>query len=283
MSINIGINFDYVRSRDKSFREAVELASKLGYAYVEPFLHTGREMMSEAGYYHSFSMEEDPLTMKDLFQANRVTPSAVSAHCPLMRPEISVPYLERAIRFAAVVGAPIVNTDEGALPAWLSEEEGWQALRYTLKTVLRTAERYKVFIGVEPHQIFTKTTKGLLKVATLVESPMLRINYDTGNAYLCGEDLYAGLEAAGSLLAHVHAKDISVEQSDAERGHVTGTAVGCACGDGVVDWSRVVDVLRRIAYKGVLSVECGTIEQAARSLDHLAGVLATSQPAVATR
>ena len=30
MSINIGINFDYVRSRDKSFREAVELAGKLG-------------------------------------------------------------------------------------------------------------------------------------------------------------------------------------------------------------------------------------------------------------
>lgn len=280
MSIQIGINFDYVRSADKPFRTAVELAQKLGYAYVEPFLHTGREMMSEAGYYHSFSMEEDPLTMKDIFQAHGVTPSAVSAHCPLLRPEISVPYLDRAIRFAAAVGAPIVNTDEGALPSYLTEEEGWQTLRYTLKSVLRTAERYNIAIGIEPHQIFTKTTPGLLKVATLVESPMLRINYDTGNAYLCGEDPYEGLEACGALLAHVHAKDISVAQSDAERGQVTGTAVGCACGDGVFDWTRVLKVLRKIGYEGVLSVECGTIEQAARSLEHLNSILAAEQNSV---
>jgi hypothetical protein len=34
----------------------------------------------------------------------------------------------------------------------------------------------------------------------------------------------------------VHAKDISVEPSRAERGKVTGTPLGCACGDGVIDW-----------------------------------------------
>ena len=33
-----------------------------------------------------------------------------------MRPEISVPYLEKAIRLAAVIGAPVVNTDEGVRP-----------------------------------------------------------------------------------------------------------------------------------------------------------------------
>ena len=33
----------------------------------------------------------------------------------------------------------------------------------------------------------------------------------------------------------MHAKDIAIEQSDAERGKVTGTPVGCACGDGVID------------------------------------------------
>ena len=40
-----------------------------------------------------------------------------------MRPEISVPYLEKAIRLAAVIGAPVVNTDEGIRPAWLEAED----------------------------------------------------------------------------------------------------------------------------------------------------------------
>jgi sugar phosphate isomerase/epimerase len=71
----------------------------------------------------------------------------------------------------------------------------------------------------------------------------------------------------------MHAKDISVEQSDAERGKVMGTAVGCACGDGVIDWEAVVAILKPIPQDIVLSVECGTLDQAERSVTHLRKVL----------
>jgi sugar phosphate isomerase/epimerase len=108
-----------------------------------------------------------------------------------------------------------------------------------------------------------------MRIATLVEHPLLRINYDTGNAYLAGEDIYAALERIGSRLVHVHAKDISVEHSDAELGKVAGTPVGCGCGDGVLDWGRIIEIIRRHGFDGVLSVECGTPEEAARSLLHL--------------
>jgi sugar phosphate isomerase/epimerase len=72
-----------------------------------------------------------------------------------------------------------------------------------------------------------------------------------------------------SRLVHLHAKDISVEQSDAERGKVTGTAVGCACGDGVVDWAKIVELCRSAPRDIVMSVECGTIDEAERSIKHL--------------
>jgi sugar phosphate isomerase/epimerase len=78
----------------------------------------------------------------------------------------------------------------------------------------------------------------------------------------------------GPRIVHMHAKDISVEHSDDERGKVTGTPVGCACGDGVVDWTRVVTLLKQAGFNGVLSVECGTPEEAARSLTHLNEVIA---------
>jgi sugar phosphate isomerase/epimerase len=70
----------------------------------------------------------------------------------------------------------------------------------------------------------------------------------------------------------VHAKDISVQMSAAEKGKVTGTPVGCACGDGVIDWARVIEILHAGGFSGVLSVECGSAEQAARSLRHLSGI-----------
>ena len=68
---------------------------------------------------------------------------------------------------------------------------------------------------------------------------------------------------------HLHAKDITDAHSAAERGKVTGTPVGCACGDGVIDWRRVIDIVRRCPRDIVFSVECGSIDDAARSLKHL--------------
>ena len=275
MSIEVGVNLEFIRKEDKPFAGGVERAAQLGYKFVEPLVHCGRELLSEAGYFHSFSMDDDPGEMKDILDRYGVRASGLSAHSPLMRPEISVPYLQRAIRFAAAVGAPVINTDEGIRPAWLPDDaEAFNIMKYTLTTALRTAERYGIAIGIEPHQSISKTTAGLMRIATLVEHPLLRINYDTGNAHLGGADPYEGLRIAGKRLVHIHAKDISYEQSGEERGRVTGTPVGCACGDGVIDWEKVIAILTDLGFHGVLSVECGTSDQAARSLAHLGAVLA---------
>jgi len=273
MSIEVGVNMEFIRSQDKPFAAGVERAAQIGFRYVEPMVHNGRELLSEAGYFHSFSLDDDPFAMKDILDQYGVQPSGLSSHCPLMRPEISVPYLQKAIRFAAAIGAPVVNTDEGIRPSWVDLDEAFHVMKYTLTTVLQTAERYDIYVGIEPHQSISRTTEGLLRIATLVKSPRLRVNYDTGNAFLAGEDPYKGLQAVQHLLVHVHAKDIAFQQAEAEKGKVTGTAVGCACGDGAIDWAKLIAILREAGYDGVLSVECGTPDQAARSLAHLSALL----------
>ena len=111
---------------------------------------------------------------------------------------------------------------------------------------------------------------GLDRIYDLVDSPSIGINLDTGNAYLAGADVYEWLDRVVERLVHLHAKDISVEHSDAERGKVTGTPVGCACGEGVLDWDRIVKTVQdRCPQDIVFSVECGTPEQAAKSLETL--------------
>lgn len=272
-TVKLGINLEFVRHADKPFEWGVQKAAELGYEYVEPMVHWGRELLSEAGYFHSVSMLDDPLRVKRACAAAGVKLSGLSAHTPLCKPEISVEYLKQAVRFAAECGAPVVNTDEGPKPAWTTEEEDHTLMRYTIMEAAKVAEARGILIGLEPHQQYSKNPDGLDRIYKLVKSPAVGINFDTGNSYLCGHDPYKWLQRVLGRLVHLHAKDISVQQSGQERGKVTGTPVGCACGEGVIDWARVIRICRKAKRDIVISVECGTIDQAAYSVEHLKKLL----------
>jgi sugar phosphate isomerase/epimerase len=271
--IGLGINLEFVRHDDKPFEWGVEKAAELGYEYVEPMLHWGRELLSEAGYFHSVSMLDDPLRVKRACENAGVRLSGFSAHTPLCKPEISVEYLKQAIRFAAECGAPVVNTDEGPKPAWTTEEEDHVLMRYVLREAANVAEPRGILIGLEPHQQYSKTPRGLDRICNLVDSPAVGVNFDTGNSYIAGEDPIAWLRRVADRLVHLHAKDISIEQSESDRGKLTGTPVGCACGEGVIDWAKVIGICRQIPRDIVFSVECGTVDQAKRSIERLKGLL----------
>ena len=272
--IAIGVNMEFVRHADKSFEWGVAKAAALGFEYVEPMVHWGRELLSEAGYFHSVSMLDDPLRIKRACAQHGIKLSGLSAHTPLCKPEISVEYLKQAIRFAAECGAPVVNTDEGPKPSWSTEAEDFTFMRYTLMEAAPVAEARGIAIGLEPHQQYSQHPEGLDRIYQLVKSPAIGINFDTGNSYLCGHDPYVWLKHVLKRLVHLHAKDISVQQSSSERGKVTGTPVGCACGEGVIDWAKVIKICRQAKRDIVFSVECGTIDQAEKSLHHLRKLLA---------
>lgn len=270
----ITANMEFVRSADKGFQAGVEIAAGLGYRYVEPMVHTGWELLSEVNYFHSFSMEEDPLLMRDICAAAGVKVSSLSGHSPLMKPEAAVSRLTRAMVFATMNGTQFVNSDEMVKPDYLDDAFAHDVMRYTLTKAEMVARRHGVYLCLEPHGVYTKTADGLLKIVDLVPSPWIQVNWDTGNAYLAGiEDPYEALEAVRDRVYHVHAKDISIEHGEAERGKVTGTPVGCACGEGLVDWERVLHTLDALDRDIFLSVECGTIDEAERSLQYLTKVV----------
>ncbi len=273
-NVYIGLNTEFSRSSDKPFEWAVEQAAEMGYEYIEPMVHFGRELMSEAGYFHTVSMFDDPYRIKEACDNAGLKMSALQAHGPLGRPEVHGEYIKMAIRVAAEIGVPVINTDEGIKAKWTTEEEDHVLIKYTLQEAAFVAERRGVVIGLEPHAQYSKTPDGLDRIYNLVDSPAIGINMDTGNAYLAGQDVYEWMERVAERLVHLHAKDISVEHAEAERGKVTGTPVGCACGDGVIDWARVIEIVRKKTPRDIVfSVECGTPDQAQRSLKHLKGLI----------
>ena len=220
--ISVGINLEFVRHEDKPFEWGVRMAAELGFTHVEPMVHWGRELLSEAGYFHSVSMLDDPLRIRRACEAHRLKLSGLSAHTPLCKPDISVNYLKQAVRFAAECGRPVINTDEGPKPPWTTIDEDHLLMRYTLQEAALVAEPRGILIGLEPHQQYSKHPEGLDRIFNLVKSPAIGINFDTGNCLpLRPRPLCLARDAIADRLVHLHAKDISTQQSAtrARQGH----------------------------------------------------------------
>ncbi len=272
--IKIGVNLEYVRHADKNLAYGIKTAGQLGYRWVEPCFLMGRCLLSNGGYCHVTSLDTDPKEILELCAAAGVKISGLSSHSDLLNTEWGVLYARRGIRYARALGVNIVQiTEDMYPPKWMTEQDAYAVMKINLHAIAETCAENGVYLGIEPHGPYTARVKTMMRILELVDSRWVRVNYDCGNTFLSGEDPYAMLDAVADKVVHVHAKDISRQQADAERGKVTGTAVGCACGDGEIDWHRIVKRLKRAGYKGVLSVECGTEEQAKRSLSYLTKVL----------
>jgi len=272
--IKIGVNLEYVRHADKSLAYGITTASQMGYRWVEPCFLMGRCLLSNAGYCHVTSLDTAPKQILDLCAQAGVRISGLSSHSDLLNPEWGVLYARRGIRYAKALGVKVVQiTEDMYPPKWMTEQDAYAVMKINLRAIAETCAENSVYLGIEQHGPYTAKIKSLTRILGLVDSPWIRVNYDCGNTFLSGEDPYAMLEAVVDKIVHVHAKDISRSQAESERGKVTGTAVGCACGDGEIDWHRIVKRLKQAGFKGVLSVECGTEEQARRSLAYLTKVL----------
>jgi sugar phosphate isomerase/epimerase len=272
--VRFGVNIEFVRHADKSFEWGMAKAAELGFEYVEPMVHLGRELLSEAGYFHSVSMLDDPSRVRLAAEQHGLKISALSAHSPLCHPEISTDYLRQAVRFANECGSPFVITDDGTRrPRWATDAENRTLMRYVLEAATAACEGRDVTIALETHGQYTSTPESLAATLALVDSPKLAINFDTGNAFLNGNDPCEWLEAVIDRTVHVHAKDISEENARLYRGKVHGM-LGCACGDGVLDWRRILEICQQAPHDLVLSIECDTIDDAARSLEHLTSLAA---------
>ncbi len=279
-AMKIGVNLEFVRHADKSFEFGAAKAAEQGYKYIEPCFLMGTCLLSAAGYCHVQSFDMDPHYFKDLCDRLKLKISGLSSHSDLLDTRVGVEYARKGIMYARALAdrgvfdtPPVVMICENMYPPkWMTPEDAFAIMKMNLRPMLECCADNGVYLGVEPHGPYTANKDRMLRILGLHDSPWLRVNFDTGNSFLAGEDPYAFLEAVKEKVVHVHAKDIGGALIS-ERGKLTGTPVGCACGDGVIDWKKVISILASANFKGVLSVECGTIEQAERSLKHLAPLL----------
>jgi sugar phosphate isomerase/epimerase len=271
MAIKLCAEADTFRHEEKDFPYAVEMTSKLGLKYIEPEVMTGRCLLNVYEYCNITSLEDDPMEMRKLIEGAGLKVPCLSSHSNLLNTEYGVDYLKKAIRFAYILGAPIVNTAEGPKAEWMTDDDAFRIMRYNLKTLLQMAENYGVTLTIEPHGIYTTNAEGLLRIMDLSDSEYLAINFDTGNVSIAGNDALETLRAVIDRVVHVHLKD--VKRPETASGE-TGVTAGMAIGDGDVDIQGCIDLLKENNYDGCLSIECAGIDALKKSIEYLEPLIA---------
>ena len=116
----------------------------------------------------------------------------------------------------------------------MSEPEALAHMKRIYSQIVPVAEAYGITVNIEPHGHFTTKPAYMEEMLAFVDSPFLRMNMDTGNTFIAGEDPVAFLEKFVDKVSHVHIKDVSEALARAMRGEETGIASSeIAVGEGV--------------------------------------------------
>jgi len=261
--MQIGFHTDAFNSAYWSFEQCLEWAHRNGIEFIECGAIDGVSWIHGLGYQPHVALWEDPVLLRRRMDALGIRFSQIDAAFPLSRPEgatLGVEYILHTIRWAKLAGCPRVDTTDDRLqPKGMTDREAMDQMRRIYAHVIPVAEAYDIVINIEPHGYYTTNPEFMGEMLSFVESPCLRMNMDTGNTFIAGQDPVAFLERFGTQVSHVHIKDVSSDLAAAARGELTGIAVShCAIGDGVnaENMRRCLRVLRRLGYDGVLSMEC---------------------------
>ncbi len=270
--IKLGMHTDNWRHFDVSYEVPCEFARDHGMECIEFGTIDGDYFVQALGYNPHIPLHTDPLKLKAYLDGMGLSVSQLDAAYPMSLPEghyRGIGYTIRTIQFAKGLGCPCVDTTDGATkPDGYTDEEVMALIKQYYRVVLEWAERYDVIINVEPHGPYTTDPDAMERILSMFDSPYLRMNFDTGNTFIAGNDPVEFLRRFRHKVSHCHIKDVSEELARKVRGGETGISTSVvAIGEGVNadNIAGCIELLKGMQWSGVLSIESeampGKIEQ----------------------
>lgn len=261
--MKIGFHTDAFNSSYWGFEQCLQWAQRNGVHFIECGLIDGVSWLHGLGYQPHVALYEDPMLLRKKMERYGVRFSQVDAAYPLSGedgPVRGLPYVLKSIPWAKHAGCDRVATTDGLhRPEGLSDDRAMTQMKRTYEHILTCAEAYQVTVNIEVHGYFTTNPDRMAEMLAFCDSPYLRINLDTGNTFIAGQDPVAFCTRFQNSVSHVHVKNVSESLAKAVRGDQTGIAVSqCAIGDGVNadNIRQCLALLRDRGYDGVLSMEC---------------------------
>ncbi|MEX0158648.1 MULTISPECIES: sugar phosphate isomerase/epimerase family protein [unclassified Microbacterium] len=178
----------------------------------------------------------------------------------------AVAELKSAIDIAHAVGANRIRVYSGAWqPGQADHAAHWAQLVRSFEELSGPAAEAGVVLCAENHfGTMTQTARDTAALVRTVNSPSVRVLYDQANlTFTHDENVDEAFAVQGDLIGHVHVKDLIFKDpnapfvaSETARVHASERAViSRVVGDGALDWSRALRLLRDVGYDDVLSLE----------------------------
>ena len=270
--IELGMHANNWRALGGNFRTAAEATVRFGLSHIELSAIQTQHYVQALGYEPSVSLQSNPRALKRYLDDLGLAASQLDASFPMMGPDGStfgVQYVQQAIRFAAELGCPMVDTADGeSKPDGYSDEEVFRITCQNYRQCLCWAEDYSVIINVEPHGPYTTDGEFLQRLFSHFESEYLRLNFDTGNTLLGGQDPLQYLKRFLKYVSHCHIKDVAAAPGEEPNMAIGNVPIGG--GVNAENIQKCIDYLRQTDWSGVMSIESyGSDENLRKSIDFL--------------
>jgi len=162
-------------------------------------------------------------------------------------------YLNRDIALASALGARYVRITAGQAHPEISIENGLAWVVDCFKKASVTAARYGVMLLFENHfkpgawdlVDFGYPTGVFLEIADRIRGSGIRINFDTANTVVCGDDPLVVLEKVITQVETIHAADTSIK----------GTLEPVLLGRGIVPFRDIFAFLKNYGFDGWICIE----------------------------
>lgn len=232
--------FDHlVNTRRLTLRDWVRMAVELGLDGIE--------------MYKPYLECHDEATMQrasELIHEHGLAVSMFTSYGELAQPEPSkraeqIASIRADIDAAVIFRTSIVRMTAGSWHDGITHDENLKFVAMCLKESLDYAEGRGVSIALEDHPEIGVAIADFMRILELVDDERLKVNLDTSNPMVAGDDPVELTERVKSRVVHVHVSDRADDLSHQ------------VIGEGVVDFPAIFRILKSVGYDGWLSLEAG--------------------------
>ena len=230
---------ELINDKTLSLEEWINMAAELGLDGIEMY----------EPYLESWDKTHMARLADSVYEAG-LQISMFTSYCNFSSPdsakrEQETEHVKQAVDAAVVFRTDIVRLTAGSWIDGLSQEEVLQNIADGLRGCLDYAEEKQVMLGLEDHPIVGTKISDFVKILQLVDDDRLKVNLDTSNPMVSGDNSVDLAKLVANRIVHLHA-------SDRLKNHQH-----CLEGTGEVDFPGVFKVLKNAGYDGWISLEAG--------------------------